>query len=90
MTEQESKKRYRFPKVYSDDDFLKVLTDKPMKTSSLKLELIKIDLKYESISHEWVKQTMLKLVDEGKAERVEIEGLKTYLWKKKEQETESK
>ncbi|MEN6293133.1 MAG: hypothetical protein ABFD07_14120 [Methanobacterium sp.] len=86
----EAKRRYRFPKVYSDADFLKVLTDKPMKNSNIKLELIKIDPKYESISHEWVKQTMLKLVAERKAERVEIEGLKTYLWKKKEQGTENK
>jgi len=84
MTEPE-KKRYAFPIKYNPDDFIKVLSEKPMKNSMVKAALEKVDKKkYKGISAERVKQILIKLREEGKISGGKDEDLGFYLWRKQE------
>lgn len=85
MANKPTKVRYRFPKVFDDEDFKSVLTESPQKTSKVREAVKKLHpIKYKSLSQEWTKQTLIRLEAAGEISGGKDEGLGLYLWWKKE------
>lgn len=88
MTEGEKGKE-GFQKKYKDEEFIKVLTEKPQTTSQIKDELRK-KRGYKTISQDWVLKTLLRIADEpdSKIIKDEIRAAsrtgKMYLWRKEQ------
>ena len=74
-----------FPQTIKPEDIKSVLTDQPMKNSTVLTELIKLNKrKYKKVSLGGVKKVLLKLGKEEKISGGYNEELRVYLWKKKE------
>jgi Fe2+ or Zn2+ uptake regulation protein len=71
-----------FQKVYSDEDFIKVLDETDVSTKIVQERLKKLNKKYKNIHYDTVKKTLIRLAETGNVEKVEKEGLKMYFWKK--------
>ena len=85
MKSDSKKTRYRFPKVFDDEDFKAVLTDSLQKTSKIREAVIKRHpVKYKTLSHEWTKQTLIRLEAAGEISGGKDPEVEVYLWKKKE------
>lgn len=83
MTSGEQGKK-GFQPVYDPNDFIDVLDETPVKTATVKERLIKRNQKkYEKIHYDWVKKTLIKLLDAGKISGGKDEELNIFLWKKK-------
>jgi len=74
--------RYKFPKVFDDEDFKAVLTDTPQKTSKVREAVIKRHpIKYKTLSHEWTKQTLIRLEATGEISGGKDPEVGVYLWR---------
>jgi len=85
------KVRYKFPKVFDDEDFKAVLTDTPQKTSKVREAVIKQHpIKYKTLSHEWTKQTLIRLEAAGEISGGKDPEVGVYLWTVKKELTDKK
>lgn len=76
-----------FQRVIDPQDILKVLTEKPMKNSTVLAELKKLDPeKYGEMTVGGVKKVLIKMGDDEKILGGYDEELRVYRWTKKEAE----
>lgn len=70
-----------------EKDIVKTLTENPVKTSTVKEGLIKLNKgKYKGIHYDWMKKTLLKMLEAGKISGVKDPDLGIWLWSRKEEE----
>ena len=81
MKSDPTKVRYRFPKVFDDEDFKAVLTESPQTNSTVREKVIaRHPIKYKTLSTEWTKQTLIRLEAEGKISGGKDPEVGVYLW----------
>lgn len=87
MKHDSKKVRYRFPKVFNDEDFIAVLTESPQTNSTVRDKVIaRHPIKYKTLSAEWTKQTLIRLEAAGEISGGKDPEVGVYLWTVKKEE----
>lgn len=88
MQSDSKKVRYRFPKIFDDEDFIAVLTESPQTNSTVREKVVaRHPIKYKTLSAEWTKQTLIRLEAAGMISGGKDPEVGIYLWTVKKEDT---